>query len=138
MPAASRSDQFASGSQSHNFVLDQVGSDEGGPSSVQGVISLSMIRQALGGLVTNAQRRVPSETEHQRRFERLSKRSSRTDRTAGSFAEERDSHCVNELFNTVVSPSAFKSQRLSLRSNGFAQISYGNPDKSWTQIGGLK
>jgi hypothetical protein len=117
--------------------IGQHGSTDPEPSAASSEHSLSMMRQAFGGLLANTERSMSSRTDQRGELERPSDGESRLNRAPNAFHEEKYSYDAVRESRTDISSSAFEPAISSAPANGFAHVSSVEFFDYLTAIGGL-
>lgn len=137
MSTASHPDNPMSAHESRVVSIGQHGSTDSEPSAASSEHSLSMMRQAFGGLLANTERSMPSRTDQRGELERQSDGDDRIRRAPNAFQEEKYSYDVVRESRTDISSTAFESESTRAPANEIAHTSSIEFFDYLTAIGGL-
>ena len=115
-------DNPMSAHESRVVSIGQYGSTDSEPSAAPSALSLSMMRQAFGGLRVNTERSLSSSTEQRGELERLYDGADRIDRAPNAFLEETYSfHSVDEAHVGLAATDSFDSRDATVSSRRFSR-----------------
>lgn len=134
---APQPDNPMSAHESRVVSIGTYGSKDSEPSAAPSELSLSMMRQAFGGLRLSSERSLSSKTDQRGELERSHDGVGRNDRVPNAFVEEKYSYQVVQESRTDISSCAFESAVSRAPSHGFAHVSSVEFFDYLTAIGGL-